>query len=196
MDRWTNKGAGHFQVWMTRNSEWAVLAVALIENILQTPICFSFFKQSNSMRCFSCWTTCNTRFRRLKVATLKVVEVGDGWRGGGGVGHHNFWSFVLDDYDLKRSVDLRCLFDHRCYIHPFRWSCSRINSQCSSLGDLGLRGWWRRIDAQTTVTVDHEWVRRSFDAIWWRHPSLSGKSPIELVKLRKKSSIRGGVWES
>ena len=26
-------------------------------------------------------------------------------------------------------------------------------------GDLGLRGWWRRIDAQTTITVDHEWVR-------------------------------------
>ena len=36
---------------------------------------------------------------------------------GGGVGHHNFWSFVLDDYDLKRSVDLRCLFDHLYYIH-------------------------------------------------------------------------------
>ena len=28
-------------------------------------------------------------------------------------------------------------------------------------GDLGLRGWWRRIDAQTTITVDHEWVRTS-----------------------------------
>ena len=40
---------------------------------------------------------------------------------GGWVGHHNFWSFVLDDYDLKRSVDLRCLFDHLCYIH-LRWS--------------------------------------------------------------------------
>ena len=116
-------------------------------------------------------------------------------KGGGGGGAVSSRPFDLLNSmicDLKRSVDLRCLFDHRCYIHPFRWSCSRINSQCSSLGDLGLRGWWRRIDAQTTVTVDHEWVRRSFDAIWWRHPSLSGKSPIELVKLRKKSSIRGG----
>ena len=42
-----------------------------------------------------------------------------------------------------------------CFVFPIQ--------QCLHPGDLGLRGWWRRIDAQTTVTVDHEWVRSTHE---------------------------------
>ena len=37
---------------------------------------------------------------------------------GVGVGHLNFWSIFSVIYGLKRSVELRWLFDQRCYIHP------------------------------------------------------------------------------
>jgi hypothetical protein len=29
-----------------------------------------------------------------------------------------------------------------------------------------LRGWWRRVEAQTTVTVDHEWVWLNINWLW------------------------------
>ena len=45
------------------------------------------------------------------------------WGWGAAAGHHNFWSFVLDDLWSKKICWPKMIVDVRCYIH-LRWSCS------------------------------------------------------------------------
>ena len=46
------------------------------------------------------------------------IEKGGRKRGVGGQCHQDLLIYCSMIYDLKRSVDLRWLFDHWCYIHP------------------------------------------------------------------------------
>lgn len=32
--------------------------------------------------------------------------------------------------------------------------------------DISVRGWWRRVDAATTVTVDQDWVWLNINWLW------------------------------